>query len=43
MLPNKRSTFVIDTDAKVLAVVSSELNMNQHADKALEVLRRRAA
>ena len=43
MLPNKRSTFVIDTDGKVLAVINSELNMNQHADKALEVLRRRAA
>jgi len=43
MLPNKRSTFVIDTDGKLLAVISSEINMNQHADKALEVLRRRAA
>ena len=43
MLPNKRSTFVIDTDGKLLAVISSEINMNQHADKALEVLQRRAA
>src|SRR5690242_14243974 len=40
-LPNKRTTFVIDTDRRVLAVISSELNMNQHADKALEVLRAR--
>ena len=43
MLPNKRSTFVIDTDGKLLAVISSEINMNQHADKALEVLQRRTA
>ena len=40
-LPNKRSTFVIDTDGKVLEVVSSELNMNKHADRALKVLRER--
>ena len=37
--PVKRSTFVIDTDSKVLAVIHSEMNMNQHAEKALEVLR----
>lgn len=43
ILPNKRSTFVIDTDRRVLAVISSELNMNSHADRALEVLRRRAS
>ncbi|MCU1430238.1 MAG: alkyl hydroperoxide reductase/Thiol specific antioxidant/Mal allergen [Actinomycetia bacterium] len=42
-LPNKRSTFVIDTDRKLLAVISSEVNMNTHADKALEVLRARQA
>ncbi|HUY23068.1 MAG TPA: peroxiredoxin [Acidimicrobiales bacterium] len=41
ILPNKRSTFVIDTDSRVLAVVNSEVNMNGHADKALEVLRSR--
>ena len=40
--PTKRSTFVIDTDRKVLAVISSEVSMNKHADKALEVLRARA-
>jgi len=39
--PTKRSTFVIDTDRKVLAVISSEVSMNKHADKALEVLRAR--
>jgi peroxiredoxin Q/BCP len=42
-LPNKRATFVIDTDGKVLAVINSEINMNTHADKALEVLRGRSA
>ena len=38
-MPVKRTTFVIDTDRKVLEVISSEVNMNTHADKALEVLR----
>jgi len=42
-LPNKRATFVIDTDAKVLAVINSEVNMSAHADKALAVLRSRTA
>lgn len=37
-LPNKRSTFVIGTDKTLLEVVSSELNMNTHADKALAAL-----
>ena len=36
---NKRATFVIDTDRKVLAAISSELNMDLHADEALDVLR----
>ncbi len=40
-LPNKRVTFVIDTDRRVLDVISSETRMNSHADKALEVLRDR--
>ncbi|MBX7432855.1 peroxiredoxin [Mycobacterium sp. Y57] len=40
-MPVKRVTFVIDTDRTVLAVIASELNMDTHADKALEVLRRR--
>ncbi|HUI03562.1 MAG TPA: peroxiredoxin [Acidimicrobiales bacterium] len=43
ILPNKRATFVIDTDRRVLAVISSEVNMNAHADKALAVLRARRA
>ena len=42
-LPTKRATFVIDTDRKVLAAISSETNMNTHADEALEILRSRAA
>jgi peroxiredoxin Q/BCP len=38
---NKRATFVIDTDRRVLAVISSELNMNVHADQAIAALRSR--
>jgi peroxiredoxin Q/BCP len=41
-LPNKRVTFVIDTDRVVLEVISSELRMDLHADRALAVLRARA-
>ena len=40
-LPVKRSTFVIDTDGTVLEVISSEINMDTHADKALSTLRAR--
>ena len=40
--PVKRSTFVIGTDAKVLAVVNSEVSMHKHADRALEALRARS-
>ena len=43
LMPVKRTTFVIDTDRKVLEVISSEVNMNTHADKALEVLRARSS
>lgn len=42
-LPTKRATFVIDTDRTVLAAISSETNMNTHADEALEILRSRTA
>ncbi|HEY7047544.1 MAG TPA: peroxiredoxin [Jatrophihabitantaceae bacterium] len=38
-LPVKRSTFVIGTDRRVLGVISSELNMDKHADEALARLR----
>ena len=42
-LLTRRQTFVIDTDRKVLDVIKSELRMAVHADRALEVLRARAA
>ncbi len=38
-LMNKRATFVIGTDRKLLAAISSEMNMDVHADQALDVLR----
>jgi peroxiredoxin Q/BCP len=41
LLPVKRTTFVIDTDRSVLDVISSELNMDTHADTALATLRSR--
>lgn len=40
-LPNRRSTFVIDKDGTVLEIITSELSMDAHADRALEVLRKR--
>jgi len=40
-MPVKRTTFVIDVDRTVLEVIASEINMDTHADKALEVLRSR--
>ncbi|MEX3654508.1 MAG: peroxiredoxin [Mycolicibacterium fortuitum] len=41
LMPVKRTTFVIDTDRTVLAVISSEISMDTHADKALDVLKAR--
>ncbi|OKH85449.1 peroxiredoxin [Mycobacterium sp. ST-F2] len=41
LMPVKRTTFVIDTDRTVLEVIASEISMDSHADKALEVLRTR--
>ena len=41
MLPLQRVTFVIDTDLTVLEVISSELVMTVHADRALDVLKKR--
>ncbi len=41
LMPVKRTTFVIDTDGKVLQVIASEVSMDTHADKALEALRAR--
>ncbi len=40
-LPSKRTTFVIDTDRRVLESFSSELDMDAHADHALAALRSR--
>ncbi|CAB4540322.1 unannotated protein [freshwater metagenome] len=40
---NKRATFVIGADRKILSAMSSELNMDLHADEALTVLRSAAA
>jgi thioredoxin-dependent peroxiredoxin len=42
-VPNKRITFVIDTDRTILAVIHTEISMGAHADKALEVLKARQA
>lgn len=39
--PVRRSTFVIDTDRRILAAINSEINMHSHADKALQVLKAR--
>src|SRR6201996_7632672 len=41
VMPVKRTTFVIDTDRKVLDVIASEFSMDTHADKALQTLRQR--
>ena len=40
-LPSKRATFVIATDRTLVAAISSELNMEAHADQALAALRAR--
>jgi peroxiredoxin Q/BCP len=37
-LPAKRATFVIGSDSRVLAAIHSEVNMNVHANQALEAL-----
>ncbi|MBV8693324.1 MAG: peroxiredoxin [Actinobacteria bacterium] len=40
---NKRMTFVIGQDGKLLDVIASETNMDSHADKALATLRAAAS
>ncbi len=35
----KRATFVIGPDRRILEVITSEVNMHAHADRALEILR----
>ena len=42
-LPNKRVTFVIDSDRSILDVFHSEVSMGSHADKALALLKARSA
>jgi peroxiredoxin Q/BCP len=42
-LGNRRTTFVIDTDLRILEVIHSEVSFASHADRALEVLRARAS
>jgi peroxiredoxin Q/BCP len=41
--PNRRTTFVIDTDGTLIGVLDSQTNMNSHADGALALLRKRQA
>lgn len=41
-LPVKRKTFVIDVDRTVIEVFSAEMKFDEHADRALEVLRQRS-
>lgn len=38
---NRRMTFVIGSDRRVIEVIKSEISMDSHADRALEVLRAR--
>jgi thioredoxin-dependent peroxiredoxin len=40
---NRRATFVIGADGRLLAQISSEVDMAKHADEALAVLGRQAA
>jgi len=40
---NRRATFVIGADGRLLAEISSEFDMGKHADEALAVLGRQAA
>ncbi len=42
-LPNKRVTYVIDTDRTLLSVIHTEFSMGAHADKALAILKARSA
>ncbi len=39
LLKVKRATFIIDPDMRVRDVITSEVSMNAHADRALEALR----
>ena len=37
--PTKRATFIIGPDLRVIDVIQSEVRMNVHADRALEILK----
>ena len=37
-MPNKRATFVIGKDKRLIGAIASETNMNKHADDALALL-----
>jgi len=39
LLKVRRSTFVIGRDRRLIGVITSETNMNAHADEALQMLR----
>ena len=39
LVPTKRTTFIIGTDRKVIDVIASEVRMDVHADRALEILK----
>jgi peroxiredoxin Q/BCP len=39
IVTTKRKTFVIGEGRKVIGAIKSEMNMNAHADKALELLK----
>jgi peroxiredoxin Q/BCP len=39
LLKVKRSSFVIDRERRVVDIISSEINMNAHAQRALDALR----
>lgn len=41
--PTKRATFLIGSDLCVIDVIQSEVRMNLHADRALQILRSRPA
>ncbi len=43
LLKVKRTTFVIDTNRTIVDVISSEMDMNVHADRALAALKSSAA
>lgn len=40
-MPTKRATFVVGQDKRLVAAITSETNMNKHADDALAALAKR--